>query len=459
MNRKFLFTVMLLVVFTLAGGVKSLIATPLQSNATSKEETLTWDVELGSPYVKQGPYSEQLLNIRLSARSDIPIVVRPPINLVLVIDRSGSMSDRGKIVYAKKAAREIIERLGSNDRLSIVSYSTRVQVLYPMQTLSSKAQAISAVDSIYPTNSTNLSGGLITGINQLDSASKSGYVNRVILLSDGLANTGITDIGELSRVSSRASERNIHITTMGLGLDFDENLMMSIAQHGAGNYYFIESPSQLASIFQREFGQLSRIIAKSSVLTLYLEPGVTLTELYGYTYYSGNDGKVIINLGDMFSGQKRDLLLKLRVPANKIGKRGLVKAYLSYEDVLGGNKNRAIEKELSYKVTSDIQKVISSENKAVTARGVSVDAASNLDKATKEYESGNSAGALEYMDDAYQKIIRVNQTSQRNHQTLKQEQELREAISNMEMGAPSPTSDTGKKLIKEQKAKAFEYQQ
>jgi len=161
----------------------------------------------------------------------------------------------------------------------------------------------------------------------------------------------------------------------------------------------------------------------------------------------------------MFSGQKRDLLLKLRVPANKIGKRGLVKAYLRYEDILGGNKNRAIEKELSYNVTSNIQKVISSENKAVTARGGSVDAASNLDKATKEYESGNSAGALEYMDDAYQKIIRVNQTSQRNHQTLKQEQELREAISNMEMGAPSPTSDTGKKLIKEQKAKAFEYQQ
>lgn len=446
-------------VFTLVVGQESLLAKPSASTTNAKEVTVRWDVELGSPYVKQGRYADELLNIKLSGRNDIPLLVRTPVNLVLVIDRSGSMSDRRKINYAKQAAKEIIERLGSSDRLSIVAYSTEVQVLYPMQVLRNKAHAISAIDSIYPTNSTNLSGGLITGIGQLELANRSGYINRVILLSDGLANAGITDIGELSRISSRASERNIHITTMGLGLDYDENLMMSLAQHGAGNYYFIESPSQLASIFQKEFGQLSRMIAKSSVLTLSLEPGVTLTEVYGYTYSTTKDGEVRIQLGDMFASQQRDILLKLRVPAEKIGKRGLVTVYLNYEDLLDSNKSATFEKGLSYNVTSDEQKISAAEDKEVQARGVSVDAASNLHKATAEYESGNSAGALYYMNDAYQKIVRVNQTRQRNQQTLKQEEELRQAIGNIEMNAPSPMSDDGKKLIKEQKAKAFEYQQ
>lgn len=457
MRRKFSFIAVLFLIVTLAGSGESLAVTPVDSN--SKSAAVMWDVELGHPYIKQAPYADELLNIRLSARNDVPLIVRPPVNLVLVIDRSGSMSDRGKINYAKAAAKEIIYRLGENDRLSIVAYSTEVQVLYPMQILGNKLRAVSAIDSIYPTNSTNLSGGLITGINQLESASRSGYVNRVILLSDGLANTGITDIDELSRLSSRASEKNIHITTMGLGLDFDENLMMSLAQHGAGNYYFIESPSQLASIFQKEFGQLSRMIAKSSVLTLSLEPGVTLSEVYGYTYSTTDDGSIMIKLGDMFSGQKRDILLKLRVPATKIGSQRLVKAHLNYEDLLDNNKSVGVEKELSYNVTSDENKVLVSENKDVTARGISVYAAANLNKATKEYESGNSTGALRYMNEAYDKIVRVNQTPQRNQQTLKQEEELREAIGNMEMGAPSPMSDSGKKLIKEQKAKAYQYQQ
>ena len=427
--------------------------------STNRSDTVAWDVQVSHPYVQKGRYADEFLNIRLSGRDGLPIIARTPVNLVLVIDRSGSMSDRCKIDYAKGAAKEIIERLGSNDRLSIVAYSTEVEVLYPMQFLRNKERAISAVNSLYPTDSTNLSGGLITGINQLDSVRKSGYINRVILLSDGLANKGITNIGELSRVSSRASEKNIQITTMGLGLDFDENLMMSLAQHGAGNYYFIESPSQLASIFQREFGQLSRTIAKAPVITITLEPGVSLQELYGYTYSTTPDGKIRIKLGDMFAGQQRDILIKLRVPAEKIGERELIKISLNYEDLLNDNERAGFEKELAYNVTSSEQKIRESENKEVAARAISVYAASNLHKATTEYENGNSSGALTYMNDAYQKIIKVNQTPQRNQQTLKQEEELREAIQNMEVNASEPTSNSGKRLIKEQKAKAFEYQQ
>ena len=95
------------------------------------------------------------------------------------------------------------------------------------------------VNSLYPTNSTNLSGGLIKGINQIESVLNKDYLNRVVLLSDGLANAGITNISQINKISRRASENGISITTMGLGANYDENMLTSIAEYGAGNYYFI----------------------------------------------------------------------------------------------------------------------------------------------------------------------------------------------------------------------------
>ncbi len=121
---KFSVMAVFFLVFMLVVGQESLLAMPSASTTNTKEAPVRWDVELGNPYVQQGPYADQLLNIKLSGRNNIPLLIRTPVNLVLVIDRSGSMSDRGKINYAKQAAKEIIERLGNNDRLSIVTYST-----------------------------------------------------------------------------------------------------------------------------------------------------------------------------------------------------------------------------------------------------------------------------------------------------------------------------------------------
>ncbi|NIT13068.1 MAG: VWA domain-containing protein, partial [Candidatus Dadabacteria bacterium] len=126
----------------------------------------------------------------------------------------------------------------------------------PIQTLEDKRTARNVVNALYPTNSTNLSGGLIEGINQIKSVYDKEYLNRVVLLSDGLANAGITNVHRINDISRKASEKGISITTMGLGASYDENMLTSIAEYGAGNYYFIESPTQIASIFTREFGQI-----------------------------------------------------------------------------------------------------------------------------------------------------------------------------------------------------------
>ena len=460
-NSRLLVTAVFLVISAAIIGSRYLGAFPtIPQPKNLKSNAVMWDVNLSHPYVTRGSDGEVLLNLNVEGQ-DVESTKRAPVNLVLVIDRSGSMGDVGKIEYAKEAAKRIISGLDKRDRLGIVAYSTYVELLFPIQFLNDKNRAFSVVDSVYPTESTNLSGGLIEGIDQLKTLTafqgREGYINRVILLSDGLANVGITDIGELSRISSQAAETGIHITTMGLGLHYDENLMTNIAEYGAGNYYFIESPTQLASIFEREFGQMLATVARDSKILLSLAPGVHIQNIYGYTH-TIKDGKVQINLGDLFSGEKRNLLIKLNAPTDKIGKQQLATAYFEFTDIWKNNNQVSLHKDLAYEVTEDKNKVAANEDKDVITRGTSVDAAHQMYKATTEYEKGNREDALSYIKSALGRIADLNKSPQKSDATVRQEADLRDVMEEMSVTAPAPASEPGKKLIKESKAKAREQQ-
>ncbi len=443
---------------TLAG-VKYLGAFPtIPKPENNTTERLSWFLQLDHPYIHKGSNGEVLLNTKIIG-SEAPIVDRAPVNLVLVIDRSGSMSEKGKIEYAKEAAKQIISGLGPKDRLSVVAYSTDVELLFPIQFLNNKERATSVVNSLYPTDSTNLSGGLITGIGQLDKLERKGYINRVILLSDGLANYGITDMGQLIKIASQAAEKGIHVTTMGLGVNYDENIMMNLAEYGAGNYYFVESPSQLAGIFDREFGQLASTVAKDPVFTLTLAPGVSVNDVYGYAYETTKDGKVRIKLGDFYGGQERNIVVKLKAPVGKTGESPLATARLEYGDVLGDDGAISHEQEIKYEVTEDAELVAEKENDEVTTRGVSVDAAAQYYEAATAYEKGDQEEALGHMNAAMRRVQKLKNSSPNNPEILKQEAEIREALSTMMMdSAPAPTSQEGKGLIKDFKSEARQQQ-
>lgn len=453
MRRRIAIISAFLFAFVMAG-VRYISAFPVIPRPEG-QGTLSWDLKLGSPYVLKGGEREMLLNIKLEGKEAV-LSERTPVNLALVIDRSGSMSDRGKMEYAKEAARRIVGLLGKDDRLTVVAYSTDAEVLLPTRKTTDKEAALSVIDSLYPTDSTNLSGGLTTGIEQLKSLTKEKHVNRVILLSDGLANEGITDPAELGRIASRASEGGIHVTAMGLGADYDENLMMGLAEHGAGNYYFIESPNQLAGIFEKEFGQMAAAVARDTVIKLALAPGVRIDEVYGYEY-SVKDGAAEIKLGDFFGGQERDILVRLTVPAGTDGKKDLVSASLSYGDLLKQGAPVSTTRTLAYEVTSDEAKVTAGEDRSVRSRLVSVDAASVYQKAAVAYESGDADGARSYLEDAYDSIVELNKSPYGNSRTVKQEQELKEAVHQM-AAPPAPSSEEGKVMIKGQKAGAREAQ-
>src|SRR3990172_4022106 len=238
---------------------------------------------------------------------------REPLNLSVVLDRSGSMGDERKIEYARKALQKLIDELNENDIFSLVVYDDYIDVLRNPSRVGNKRGLKALIDGIEPRGSTNLGGGMIQGLELASQFVQKGYVNRVVLLSDGLANQGITSPHELNRIARQYRHRGISMTTMGVGLDYNENLMVGLAENGGGNYYFIESPRQLASIMAKELDYVSSVVCRDAVIELRLGSGVRLKDVVGYEWKQEGE-KTVVSLGDLYSDENRELTVELEAP-------------------------------------------------------------------------------------------------------------------------------------------------
>jgi len=238
---------------------------------------------------------------------------RRPMNLSVVLDRSGSMGDESKMEQAKKALYSLIDQLHNEDILSLVIYDDVIEVLKSAGRVGNKSELKRLIQRVHPRGSTNLGGGMVEGFRQAERFANREYSNRVILLSDGLANTGITDSRELGRIARRYRSKSITLTSMGVGLDYNENLMMSLAEYGGGNYYFIESSHSLASIMKKEFNLMSSIVARNAALELTLGKGVVLRDVIGYESGSAKD-RYTLPIGELYSSDRREFTVELEIP-------------------------------------------------------------------------------------------------------------------------------------------------
>ena len=251
---------------------------------------------------------------------------RPDLNIALVIDRSGSMQAKGKMQYAKQAANFLIDQLQSTDRLAIIDYDDRINVLAHSQYVNSKRKLRSRVNELYPRGSTNLTGGMMAGVDQLLEYYSSNDINRVLLLSDGLANQGITDPRQIKQLVKKARQKGITISTLGLGLDYNEDLMQMIAEYGGGTYYYIESPRQMKDIFEQEIGSIFATVCKNMKAKLRTTKHVTNFEIYGYL--SDDNNHNVANIGNLYAGEKISLVCKLEVTPSKTGEIDLGETFI-----------------------------------------------------------------------------------------------------------------------------------
>ncbi len=268
------------------------------------------------------------LHITIGAPS-ISSSKRRAMNLSVVLDRSGSMGDQAKMEYARKALNSLIDQLREGDIFSLVIYDDVVEVLHRAQRVGNTERLKGLVERVSPRGSTNLGGGMVEGFRQVERYAGKEFVNRVILLSDGLANQGVTDPHELNRIARRYRGKSISLTTMGVGADYNENLMVGLSESGGGSYYFIESPRTLASIMRKEFNLLSTVVAQNARIELRPGRGVRLIDVIGFEHRSEGD-RLEIPVGDLYAGDRRELTVELDIPEGS-GTLTAVRGSLRYE--------------------------------------------------------------------------------------------------------------------------------
>jgi Ca-activated chloride channel family protein len=221
-------------------------------------------------------------------------------------------------------------------------------------------------------------------------------VNRVILLSDGLANQGITDPLRLQAIARRERDHAISLSTIGVGLDYNENLMVGLSEHGGGNYYFLESSRNLASILRKEFDRISNVMAQNVTIELELGQGVRLLDAIGYEH-RGDRGSVEIPVGDLYVDDNREIVLELDVPPGS-GSLTLARGSMVAHGASERNSLGAFDSRIVYEADAaavERQRDMGEQAKAdvaISTRNV-LKAMESLDKGNKDEASRTLAGA------------------------------------------------------------------
>ena len=289
--------------------------------------------ELSSPIILEGTPETNYLKVSLSGQN-IDSKKRVPINLAIVIDKSGSMSGQ-RIEKAREAAILAVNMLNENDTLSIVAYDSEARVIVPATKVDNRLRIIGLInENIYAEGGTALFAGLSKGIKQVENQLTKDKVNRIILLSDGQANIGPSSVDELSQLAIIAAKKNIAITTLGIGSDYNELLMSSIASYSDGNHVFVNNSADLENVFVHEFNDIMSAIAQDVVITIQLKNGVKPVRLLGRDgVIKGNE--ITVKMNQLFSNQEKYVLLEVIPDKGKVGQeKTLAQVDLKYDNLL-----------------------------------------------------------------------------------------------------------------------------
>ena len=330
------------------------------------------------------------------------------VDMVIVLDRSGSMQGR-KLEDARRAVLELLSNLSAKDRFAMVTYSEGVQIASGLTNVTKdrRAQLVSAVNGVRAGGGTNLGAGLQAGINLLRTPFRSNNSARVILISDGLANRGITDIKSLTGIASSAVESEFSISTVGVGVEFNEQLMTAIADRGTGNYYYLENPAAFAEVFQQEFYNTRTASITGLKIQLPVDTGITLSDAAGYPI-SIHNGQAAFYPGNLRSGQTRRLYLTLHVPTHRQRAFELDQIQIQYQ-YNDRSYITTLDESLTIACVADQRKVYSSIDKTSWSEKVIKEDFNRLkQEVASDIKSGKKQEALKRIAKYYDEQEAVN---------------------------------------------------
>lgn len=317
-----------------------------------------------------------------------------PLNLALVIDKSGSMADEDKMSRVKESLRTMLGKLREDDIVSIIVFDTDAEVLFPARAIGNGDAIRNAIESIQPNGSTNLHAGLMLGYREAQKNFEKDATNRVILLTDGIANVGTVDPQRIAAESSEFNGQGVDLSTIGVGLDLNNDLLRTLAKSGRGLYHFVSDYKDIDKVFVTEVQSLISSVARNVRLSVVVDPNLRVEKIYGYDpRFSKNIFSM--NLENMNNGVTQAVIVRFRA-GNAPKNFNSVKVRLSYFDV---KKQRNVE---------DVQEVIlnsSSKNRTemlvdeeVMKNYTIAELASSLDAMSKSFKSGRPTEAERFLN-------------------------------------------------------------
>jgi Ca-activated chloride channel family protein len=356
--------------------------------------------------------TQQLVYVLIEAMPGAAMAqVQMPLNLSLVLDKSGSMQGK-KIQNLREAAKLVVDRLGPQDTISIVAFSDKKYLIAESQPVADKEDLKKKIDRIRDGGGTAISGGMSQGLAELDKAMGADRISRMLLLTDGQT---FGDEKQCKKLGQQAGDKGIVVNALGLGDDWNEELLDEIAEASGGSGDFIDSPDKIVSFFERAVQSMQDTVIQNAQMILRLANGVTPRQVWqvlpmitnlGYRPLSDRD--VQVALGELEKGQPRSLLVELLVGSRPAGSYRIAQAEISY-DVPG-------LKLVGEKVKTDILLDLTAD--ATAAKQYDAEVMNIVEKVTafklqtralEEAKMGNVAGASQALRAAATRLLQMGE--------------------------------------------------
>ncbi|MEI8282601.1 MAG: VWA domain-containing protein [Armatimonadota bacterium] len=339
-----------------AGGQRTVAMSPMtdmnRTSVMAPMKALEIEVIAGrTATMANGPAREQfLLELRAGGGGEtfggVVSGGRTPMNLCLVIDRSGSMEGQ-PLEYVKQACSHVVDMLAPTDVLSIVTFEEMVEVLMPPQQVTNKDMVKAGIARLQAGNTTNLYDGISLAMQQVVQFIETNRATRMIVLTDGDPTAGIKDYTALVNHAGELKARGVSVTFLGFGPDYNEELLAGMAKRAGGNYYFIPQPQLIPEIFRSELEKLMTTVTRNMSLELKLARWVQMRAPQMQT-----EGTVKISLADMERGSVIQQVIDLEFSNHPLGHYRVLGGKLTYEDLMSG-QTTTLDLDFEMEFTSD----------------------------------------------------------------------------------------------------------
>jgi Ca-activated chloride channel homolog len=377
-------------------GLVAFIPTVAFAATSSPSAGLKLDAELGQSVLPLGKSGKVYLRLSLKSAPIANRERRPPVNVALVLDRSGSMKGK-RIAAAKEAASEALQRLAADDVVALVAYNHQVDVLQRAARLGDDHGLKSKINGLDATGRTALHAGVVTGADEVKRYLAANRVNRVILLSDGLANVGPSTPSELAALGRKLGSEGISVTTIGLGLDYNEDLMQRLAAASDGNHVFVEDAKDLAGIFNAEFGDALSITAQDIEIIIECRIGFMPVRVLGReATIEGN--RIRLKLNQLQGSNERYFVVELDAPEVRTpGDAEVASVEVNYLDLNSGDRRRA-EARAKGRFSASAEEAEKSLNKVVMSQVSTQIATEASERAVELRDKGDITGARKLLE-------------------------------------------------------------